>query len=134
MAPLNALALACEIHRYAGEGNAFIVIAAENAGGGQRWSAAFPSLTTEQVNALDEQIAIRFYSEAEAREAFTTICRDVANNDGCLITGTITLVASDWDNRHGESETRTLSYEIGDEEVPVFNGLTLTRETVFLMN
>ena len=67
----------------------------------------------------------------KARESFTTICRDVANNDGGLITGTITLVASDWDNRHGESETRTLSYEIGDEEVPVFNGNTLTHETVF---
>lgn len=131
MTALTALDLASELQALTGK--SFIVIEACNSGGGQRWSQAFPSLTQDQINALDEPVAIRFASEAEAREAFTVICRDVANNNGRLITGAVTLITSDWDSPKSDADTRTLSYEIGDEDIPVFDGLTLTYQTVFVI-
>ncbi len=101
-------------------GESAIVFNCWNNGTSSRWFQQFPSLTEDQINALDEPCAIFFENSAEARSVFETVCRDFADNDdGGLIGGTIRLLEQTGESDHVNS-LRTIRFDLDDRDRPVY--------------
>lgn len=101
-------------------GESAIVFECWNNGSSSRWAQHFPSLTTEQLDAIDEPCVIFYEVTAEARTAFETICRDLAENDeGGLISGTIRLLEQVGEDDH-VNDLHTVRFDLDDRDRPVF--------------
>lgn len=121
MDALSTLQLAEELRGLTGD--SFIVIDAHNDGGSGRWQPSFPSLDETNLAKLGDVFVLRFTARSshtamvEAQEAFTHICRDIADENASLLSGTITYVGVDWEYYwKDDAFTRTIEFDIADDD------------------
>jgi len=120
MKMLNAIEIA-ELTVLRGNGDSsVIVLELYNGGGSQNWGRQFPSLTSEQLNALDETAFMTFENRQKACDMFqelTLACGE--NGTGGLIGGTITLVVP---HAREDDEVETITWELDEKTRPVLEG------------
>lgn len=100
--------------------SSYIVLEVENNGSSIRWTSQFPSLTSEQLEALSTQNTtfLEYETRNEAVSAFETLTRDCADESmGQIVTGTITFVSLPYDQDDGHD---VVSWELDDESRAVW--------------
>ncbi len=105
---LNAIEMASALN--AATGNSIIVLNLINNGSSSRWHAALPSLSGDELNAVDEVMFMTFDNASDANIRFNELIDGLADEHVCLISGTISLISSEdepltWDV---EESTRPL--------------------------
>ncbi len=128
MNTLNAVQIA-ELAVLRGNGeSSFVVLDLYNGGGSQNWGRQFPSMTTEQLNMIDETAFLQCDTRKEACDLFQSLTKDCGDNGtGGIISGTITLVVPD--ARH-DDEVETLTWELDEKTRPVLDGTTWKDEII----
>lgn len=108
--------------------DSIIVLQLHNSGGSSRWGQQFPSLSSEQLNMIDDTAFLHFDSWIEAARTFERLTADCAENDtGGLISGAITLVC----RPNGEDDgIETHEWDLNDSVRPVFRNRAWTNEQI----
>ena len=89
---LNALEMATALNAATGE--SIIVLDLYNNGGNSRWGRALPSLSDEEINAVDEVMFMTFDNKVDAATRFNELVDGMVDENDSLITGTISIVTS----------------------------------------